>query len=213
MKVLITGFEPFGGMPVNPSQVIADSFKATTIQTNFELDILSSVLPVDFKESGESIITLVKENKPDLVLAMGVDLAKSSIELEKVAHKNLEYLSSELLELVDPHIDLDTLPDNFYTNINLDVVLERVVSKGGRTIISDDTGMYVCNHIYYLLKLLTDSSFPEMKSLFVHLPYPYPYYIEEAYINPEYKIKDIQEDVIKILSEILQLMIDDHLLS
>lgn len=198
-KILITGFEAFGGMPVNPSQILVESLEKISFETNFELEIVKAILPVDFKKSGQQIIDLISEHQPHLLISTGVDFAKPNIELEQVAHKNRPYLKEALLKLIAPSIVIDELPDNYSSTADLDSILLDIQAEGVRAIVSDDTGMYVCNHVYYLSCLMSEVLTLDMKSFFVHVPYPFPYYLHGQEVVPDYSMKEIQRGFIKIL--------------
>ncbi len=51
--VLVTGFEPFGMYPTNPSQVIAETLNGSTLN---DAEIIGIVLPVNFTTSVERAI-------------------------------------------------------------------------------------------------------------------------------------------------------------
>lgn len=203
-KILITGFEAFGGMPVNPSQVLVDSISKISFESNFQIEIIAKILPVNFKESGNQMLDLIRENTPDILIATGVDLSKTHIELERVAHKNSEYLYPNFLAKISPSIQLDKLPDNYFSNLDLDSILEKILKEGINAIVSEDTGMYVCNHVYYLANIISNYLDSNLKSCFIHIPYPYPYWIGETHIVPDYSMKEIQEGFLKILAAIIE---------
>ena len=48
MRILLTGFEPFGGEPINSSQ---EAVKAVASDEFSEVEIVSRLLPVSFKRS------------------------------------------------------------------------------------------------------------------------------------------------------------------
>ena len=66
MKVLVTGFEPFNGRDINPSQLILERLEAPEGVT-----LIKELLPVEFKTSIEILKSLLKEHQPDVVLSLG----------------------------------------------------------------------------------------------------------------------------------------------
>ncbi len=201
MKILLTGFSPFSGMPVNPSQVLVESFEKISFKTNFEWEIITDILPVDFKESGKRVSDLILKHEPDLFIATGVDFAKPKIELEKVAHKNIPHLDMDFIQSIHPSIAMSDLPDNYYSKVDLDIINHRLMKGKAKVIVSDDTGMYVCNHVYYLACMMSNYLDLKTKSFFVHVPYPYTYWIDEAEITPDFTMQEIQDNFVKILIE------------
>jgi pyroglutamyl-peptidase len=68
VKILLTGFEPFGDLEVNPSQVILE--KISDRQTLCNLHEINTVtLPVSFDSAGAKIKKTILEFKPDVILS------------------------------------------------------------------------------------------------------------------------------------------------
>lgn len=211
MKILITGFEPFNGMPSNPSQVMVNSLKDISFESNFPIEIFTEILPVNFQRSGEMIVDLIYKFNPDICIATGVDLSKQHIELEKRAHKNSKFLKSKFLKTIDNKIVKRNLPENYNTSINLEMVSDTIQpeEKNVKTIVSDNTGMFVCNHIYYLMNVLNEYSQVNFQCCFIHIPYPNPYWEGENQIIPNFTIEEIQESFLKILGSIIKQYLED----
>jgi len=201
MKILITGFEEFGGMPVNPSRSVVDHIKRLNFKANFEVEIVTNILPVNFEESGIIIQEMLKESEPDLAIFLGVDLDKKNIELEIAAHKNEEYIGDSFQIIKD--VVTDELPDNYFTKIDAQQVCDELVAKGHRIIVSDDTGMYVCNHVYYAANILIEHNSLNTKCLFIHVPYPYPYSIGEERVVPDFDMETIQNTIFQVLIKLM----------
>jgi len=67
MKVLLTGFEPFGGSDVNPSQQIV----AALARKRFSgIELVTAILPVDRARGPEDAIRAIEEHQPDAVLSL-----------------------------------------------------------------------------------------------------------------------------------------------
>jgi len=68
LKVLISGFEPFGGSAVNPSQLLVE----VLAKEEFEGVLLDAiVLPVEFDRSADLLLKRIAETNPDFVVAFG----------------------------------------------------------------------------------------------------------------------------------------------
>ena len=67
MKLLLTGFEPFGGETINPAQealaLVSDRIGA--------LEIIKRILPVAFGTSIAEVRAALREHRPDAVLCVG----------------------------------------------------------------------------------------------------------------------------------------------
>jgi len=79
--ILVTGFEPFGEYKSNPSQEIAQFFDKKRING---FKIVGRVIPLRYKEIQKAIQSLIEENKPNIILALG-QAPRPSISVERVA--------------------------------------------------------------------------------------------------------------------------------
>jgi pyroglutamyl-peptidase len=80
--VLLTGFEPFGGEPENPSLAIARALDRKRVAGH---RIVGAALPTEFARSLPVLETLLRQHRPTLVLAVGQAGGRAQISLERVA--------------------------------------------------------------------------------------------------------------------------------
>ncbi len=80
--VLVTGFEPFGGEPINPSQLIAHELAGRTISG---CDVVVGILPCEFGRSLTVLRQLLRQHDPQLVLCLGQAGGRSGLSIERVA--------------------------------------------------------------------------------------------------------------------------------
>ncbi len=93
LKVLVTGFEPFGGSPRNPSGEVALALDGRRIFVDREANhpsaaepsaiILGRRLPVLWGEAGRALVALVEELRPAIVIALG--MAEGTFRVEQMA--------------------------------------------------------------------------------------------------------------------------------
>ena len=81
MKVLITGFDPFGGEKVNPA------FEAVKLlpDTIAGAEIIKLEIPTVFTRSAVVVEEAIKEHQPDIVINVGQAGGRSCMTVEKVA--------------------------------------------------------------------------------------------------------------------------------
>src|SRR5690606_10433474 len=81
MKVLVTGFDPFGGEKVNPSieavKRLPDKIAGA--------DIIKVELPTVFGKSIERLEKALNEHRPDITICVGQAGGRSRISVERVA--------------------------------------------------------------------------------------------------------------------------------
>ena len=80
MKVLLTGFDPFGGESVNPA------FEAIKLlpSTIAGAEIVYVEIPTEFKKSAQAVEAAIKEHNPDIVINVGQAGGRSCVTVEKV---------------------------------------------------------------------------------------------------------------------------------
>jgi len=83
MTTLLTGFNRFGDLEVNPTQLIVESMaKRPGAFTNFNLVV--EVLPTEFIVAGNRISQLIRQHRPEMVVCLGVGAGLGEIHLERV---------------------------------------------------------------------------------------------------------------------------------
>lgn len=165
-KLLITGFEPFGGETVNPS--LEAVLRLPDVIGNYKLEKLT--VPVVFGEGAEKIIDAAKKIDPDAVLCIGQAGGRDAITPEMVGI-NLRH---------------GTIPDNkgnqpldepiiaggenaYFTTLPSRRIAEAINAAGLPSRVSYSAGAYVCNDVIY--SLLAHFSGSETKVGFIHVPY------------------------------------------
>ena len=80
MKLLLTGFDPFGGEAVNPSW---EAVKEVSLPGDVELMKLQ--VPVVFGEAARTVLEAVRKHRPDAVVCVGQAGGRDKITPERVA--------------------------------------------------------------------------------------------------------------------------------
>ena len=80
MKVLLTGFDPFGGESVNPA------FEAIKLlpDTIAGAEIVKVEIPTEFTRSISCVEAAIKEHNPDVVINVGQAGGRACVTVEKV---------------------------------------------------------------------------------------------------------------------------------
>jgi len=165
-KVLFTGFEPFGGEPVNPS------WQAVSLVAGQRDDVAAVELPCEFAASLGALRDAIDLHRPDLVVCVGQAGGRSDVSLERVA-----------VNLVDARIpdnggaqpvDVPVIPEGpaaYFTTLPVKACRAAIREAGVPASISHTAGTYVCNQVFYGLMHLLATDFPGMRGGFVHVPY------------------------------------------
>lgn len=168
-SILITGFEPFGGMPDNPSGDAARLLSGT-VAGNAQIHCLR--LPVTAPLAWERMRRAILRHRATVVIAMGVAAGADSLRIECTAKNCADY----------------PIPDNAGRQPRGQTIhrggqpalpiaapapdLLRVLTDSGLPVrLSHDAGLYVCNDLYYrLLRYVARPHSPVRRAFFLHVP-------------------------------------------
>ncbi|XVV04222.1 pyroglutamyl-peptidase I [Actinosynnema sp. CA-248983] len=166
MRVVLTGFEPFGGEQTNPSW---DAVRQV-IPTGYEL--VTAELPCSFAESLVTLRALVAEHSPDVVICVGQAGGRAAITPERVAI-NLDDARIPDNSGAQP-IDEPVIPDApaaYFTTLPVKACVAALQAAGIPAAVSHTAGTFVCNHVFYGLMHLVATEHPTLRAGFVHVPY------------------------------------------
>lgn len=166
MRVLLTGFEPYGEFPQNSSWAVAGEVAARGFS-----GVMVEQLPVSFGRVGACLREMVERHNPDVVIMLGQSGGSSVVKIERVA---LNMMDARIVdndgcapceEFIAPNA-----PAAYFTQLPIKALCRAVEEKGVAVKISNSCGLYVCNRLYYEALALCGER-PQMKALFVHLPF------------------------------------------
>lgn len=165
--VLITGFEPFDGGDINPSEILVENFEKEIPG----LEIHKLILPVVFKKS---LAILKKEAfflNPDYILCFGLNSKVSEINLEALAH-NLDDARTDDNEGNRPQEEVifEDGPATLDATLPLKAMEDALRESQIPVAISRDCGRFVCNHIFYGICRVIEMKKMRAKAGFIHLP-------------------------------------------
>jgi len=165
-KVLISGFKPFGGATLNPSELLVNVLEQDQIPG---VELFTVILPVEFDRSAEILLEKVKQIHPDLVIAFGQAEGRTAINPEKFAINldDARIPDNSGDERKDVVIDKNG-SDNYVTTLPIEMMVDAMKRAGYPAEISLSAGAFVCNHIFYKLQKTLSGS--NIRSGFVHLP-------------------------------------------
>ena len=100
MRILLIGFEPFGGDAINSSQ---ETVKAVACDELVGVEIMKGMLPVSFKRAGTEICRLIDESVPDIVIMLGQSSKSDCIKIEhscSIFYKDASEGTSRLFDAI-----------------------------------------------------------------------------------------------------------------
>ena len=168
MKVLITGFDAFGGEPVNPAE---EAVKLVSNQIA-GAEIIKVIIPTVQHKSVEAIEKAIEQHNPDIVISVGQAGGKFDITPERVAINLDDYRikDNEGNQPIDAAIRADGQPA-YFSNLPVKAMVKHMNDHNIPATISYSAGTFVCNHVMYGLLYMIDKKYPNIKGGFIHIPY------------------------------------------
>lgn len=168
MKILVTGFEPFGGEKINPSleavKMLEDNIAGA--------DIVKVSMPVVFGKSIEKLDEVIMLEKPDAVICVGQAGGRFEISVERVAINvdDARIADNDGNQPIDEKIYKDG-DAAYFATLPIKAMVEEMRKGNVPASVSNSAGTYVCNNIMYGLLYLANKKYPNIKGGFIHVPF------------------------------------------
>ena len=166
MKILVTGFEPFGGERVNAAWEAVLRLRAPA---GAELMILQ--LPTVFGWSGDLLCQALAVSRPDFVLCVGQAAGRDAITPERLGVNLMDAAipdNAGLQPREQPVIPGG--PAAYFARLPLRELARAITAAGVPARISESAGFFVCNQLLYRLMREMEAKYPAMRGGFVHIP-------------------------------------------
>ncbi len=168
MKVLITGFDPFGGESINPAweavKVIKDEIAGA--------EIVKMQIPTVVGKSIAKIHDKMVEINPDIVIAVGQAGGRFGVTPERVAINvtDARIPDNEGNQPIDEPIFTDG-DAAYFSNLPVKAMVQEIKDAGYPSTLSNTAGTYICNHVMYGILYYIQKEFPNARGGFIHVPY------------------------------------------
>ena len=165
-KLLITGFEPFGGEEINPSW---EAVKRLPEEIN-GYAIHKLLIPVVFGEAAEMVIAVAEKICLHAILCIGQAGGRGAITPELVGI-NLRYGSIPDNKGNQPNDEPITEGGDaaYFSSLPVRKIAEAIKAEGIPAAVSYSAGAYVCNDVLYTLLAHFQGSTTRVG--FIHVPY------------------------------------------
>ncbi len=168
MKILVTGFDPFGGESVNPA---LESIKKLP-DTISGAEIIKLEIPTVARKSISKIEQAITEYNPDVILSIGQAGGRSDITVERVGINidDFRIKDNEGNQFIDEPVFADG-DAAYFSNLPIKAMVENIHKYGIPASVSNTAGTFVCNHVLYGVRYLIDKKYDGKKSGFIHIPF------------------------------------------
>lgn len=170
MKVLITGFQPFGGESMNPAY---EAVKLLPQQID-GANVIKREIPVVFNEGAECVREAIRTENPDIVICVGQAGGRSGITPEFVG---INYADARIPDNsgnqpMDQTIQTDG-ENAYFTMLPVKAMVKAMQEAGLPAAISYSAGTYVCNDVMYqlLYRIHTEFADQTIRGGFIHVPF------------------------------------------
>ena len=148
-KILLTGFEPFGGDVVNPSWEIARTLDGTTVAG---AQVVACLLPCVFGRAPQVLQQALAQGQWALVVALGMAGSRTGLSFERIAI-NLDDAPIPDNAGQQP-VDVAVFqggPAAYFSTLPVKRMVDAVRAAGIAADTSHTAGTFVCNHVFYQL--------------------------------------------------------------
>ena len=159
MKILITGFDPFGGENVNPAHEAVKLLPDTIAGA----EIIKLEVPTRFHRAGAVLEDAMQRHKPDAVICVGQAGGRAAITPEKVA---INLMDGRIPDNAGYQpVDVPIREDGetaYFTSLPVKAMVQKMRAAGIPAALSYTAGSFVCNCLMYTLLYLIDRQYPAM---------------------------------------------------
>lgn len=168
MKLLLTGFDPFGGEPINPAW---EAVKLVSDKIG-DVEVVKLQVPTVFYKSIDTVAKAIEEEKPDVVLCIGQAGGRYDLTPERVAINinDARIPDNEGNQPLDGPVFEDGAPA-YFTTLPIKAMVAAIREAGVPASISNTAGTYVCNHLMYGVLYTLAKQYPEVRGGFMHVPF------------------------------------------
>jgi len=165
-KLLISGFDPFGGEKINPS------WEAVKLLPDIigEYELVKIELPTVFGSAAEIMIKKAEEVNPDVIIAVGQAGGRAGITPEVIGINLREArIADNAGNKPQNEAVVAGEPDGVFSTLPVREMVEAIKNAGLPSALSFSAGAFVCNDLLY--SLLVHFRGTALRCGFIHVPY------------------------------------------
>ena len=147
-RLLITGFDAFGGSEENPSWLAVSQLPDTV--GNFTLK--KCMLPTVFGRAAQEVLAAAEDFQPDVILCVGVAAGRDAVTPERIAVniRDARIPDNAGNQPVGEFVVADA-PAAYFSTVPVAAMAQAIRDAGVPGTVSNSAGAFVCNDTLYLL--------------------------------------------------------------
>jgi pyroglutamyl-peptidase len=167
VKVLVTGFEPFGGGRINAS---AEAVRRLPARLG-ELEVATAELPTSYARSLPALEAAVARSDPRIVLCVGQAGDRAALCVERVAVnvQDARIPDNDGAQPQDAPIVAGG-PAAYLATLPVRAAVAALRARELPAQLSMSAGTFVCNHVFYGLMRLAEARRHAFRGGFLHVP-------------------------------------------
>ena len=192
MKILVTGFDPFGGEKVNPAYEAVKLLPDTIAGA----EVIKLEIPTVFSKSGPAVEAGIQAHHPDVVLNVGQAGGRACVTIERVAINLAEARIPDNAgeQPMDEPLQAEG-PAAYFTTLPIKAMVKNVRDHGLPCHISYTAGTYVCNCVMYNVLHMAATKYPNIRAGFIHVPFASEQAVEKAVSTPSASLEVIAKSL------------------
>lgn len=165
-RLLITGFDPFGGAHINPAW---EAVKQLPDRVG-ECELYKLEIPTVFGMAAEKVLEAAEHIRPDVILCIGQAGGRAAVTPERIAVniRDAKIADNAGNCPVGAFVDPDG-PAAIFATVPVMRMAQAICDGGLPGAVSNSAGAFVCNDTLYLL--LRHYEGTAVKVGFIHVPY------------------------------------------
>lgn len=189
-RILLTGFGPFPGVPVNPTERIVAAAARRLARAHKGAHVAAEVFPTEWAMLA-NLPDRLAVHRPDVVVMTGVAVRARTPRIERIAHAHADAALSDASGS-KAHDLSKSYAHRAPRRSEVDVArLKRtLIAANLRIAHSDDPGRYLCNAAYLTALDWARTRRPRPPVVFVHVPPPR--------LGPGLRERDLVETVVRV---------------
>lgn len=164
-RLLITGFDAFGGSALNPSWLAVEALPDQI----GDFLLRRQLIPVCFAEAAQCVLEAAEEFHPDVILCVGLAGGRDAVTPERIAVNIRDARIPDNAgnqpqgEFVEP-----SGPAAYFATVPVEKMAQAIRDAGIPGAVSNTAGAFVCNDtLYTLLHRFADT---DVRVGFIHVP-------------------------------------------
>ncbi|MCL4265332.1 MAG: pyroglutamyl-peptidase I [Anaerolineae bacterium] len=168
MKLLITGFEPFGTSQINPSEEVVHALAEKEIEG---VELFTVILPVERFAGPDTLVRTFISAQPDVVLSLGEAGGVTAVTIERLAINLLDFsISDNGGHLITDKAIIADGPPAYFTTLPTRQMVNTLTETGIPAQLSCSAGTFLCNQVMYEMLHYIHKHQLKAHAGFIHLP-------------------------------------------